>query len=99
MLGSRGSCSRSLDPCMRARPRSSATSSPSGCSVCRGAEAMDFTFTDEQRMIATAFRELLDDICSPTAARAAFEARTDESHARWARIVEMGLPGTLAPEA
>jgi alkylation response protein AidB-like acyl-CoA dehydrogenase len=60
---------------------------------------MDFTFTDEQRMMASAFRELLDDVCSPASIRASFEGRSDESHARWSRIVEMGLPGTLAPEA
>ena len=60
---------------------------------------MDFTFTDEQRMMASAFRELLDDVCSPVALRAAFEGRSDESLSRWARIVEMGLSGALAPES
>jgi alkylation response protein AidB-like acyl-CoA dehydrogenase len=60
---------------------------------------VDFTFTEEQRMMAAAFRELLDDVCSPAALRAAFEERSDDSAARWARIVEMGLPGALAPES
>lgn len=60
---------------------------------------MDFTFTEEQQMMAGAFRELLDDLCSPEALRAAAEKRGDESGARWARIAELGLPGVLAPEA
>lgn len=34
---------------------------------------MDFTFTDEQRMMSRALRELLDDVCSPAAIRAAAE--------------------------
>jgi alkylation response protein AidB-like acyl-CoA dehydrogenase len=60
---------------------------------------MDFTFTDEQKMMAAAFRELTDDLCSSAEIRAAFEGRKDESAARWSRIVEMGLPGLLAPES
>ena len=60
---------------------------------------MDFTFTEEQKMMATAFRELADDVCSAAEIRAAFEGRKDLSSERWARIVEMGLPGILAPES
>lgn len=60
---------------------------------------MDFTFTEEQQMMAGAFRELLDDLCAPEAIRAAAEGRSDEGAARWSRIAELGLPGVLAPES
>jgi hypothetical protein len=59
---------------------------------------MDFSSQDEQRMMASAFRELSMTSVRLLPFRAAFEGRSDESHARWSRIVEMGLPGTLAPE-
>lgn len=68
---------------------------------------MDFTFTEEQRMMATAVRELLDDVAAPAVLRAAAgAAELNEGPAaggddpqRWARLVELGLPGMLAPEA
>lgn len=60
---------------------------------------MDFTFTDEQQMMAGAFRELLDDLCAPAAIRAAAEGHSDDHATRWARIAELGLPGVLAPES
>ena len=68
---------------------------------------MDFTFTEEQRMMATAVRELLDDVAAPAVLRAAAGApELNEGPAeggndpqRWARLVELGLPGMLAPEA
>jgi alkylation response protein AidB-like acyl-CoA dehydrogenase len=60
---------------------------------------MDFTFTDEQRLMTSAFRELTDDICSGAEIRAAFERKTAATAARWARIAQMGLPGMLAPQA
>lgn len=60
---------------------------------------MDFTFSEEQQMMAGAFRELLDDLCAPEAIRAAAEGRSDVGAARWARIAELGLPGVLAPES
>ena len=95
---------------------------------------MDFTFTEEQRMMASEFRKLVDEICSPRLLRAAAEGRGDETggdfagrrgtgfhgadargadargddirgadacnaNARWHRLVELGLPGILAPEA
>ncbi len=67
---------------------------------------MDFTFTEEQRMMATAVRELLDDVAAPAVLRAAAGApELNEGPAaggddpqRWARLVELGLPGMLAPE-
>lgn len=68
---------------------------------------MDFTFTEEQRMMATAVRELLDDVAAPAVLRAAAGApELNEGPAeggndpqRWARLVELGLPGMLAPVA
>jgi alkylation response protein AidB-like acyl-CoA dehydrogenase len=60
---------------------------------------VDFTFTQEQQMMAAAFRELLDDVCSPAELRRAAEEKNDESASRWRRIAELGLPGLLAPES
>lgn len=62
---------------------------------------MDFTFTEEQRMMARALRELLDDVCTPAAVRAAAnsESAKSECTARWSRLSEMGLTGVLAPDA
>lgn len=60
---------------------------------------MDFTFTQEQQMMAAAFRELLDDVCSPTAIRHAAENPQNQDASRWTRIAELGLPGLLAPES
>jgi alkylation response protein AidB-like acyl-CoA dehydrogenase len=59
---------------------------------------MDFTFTEEQRMMASAFRALAEDLCSPAALRAAFEGRGDDAASRWRRLAELGLPGVLGPE-
>ena len=59
---------------------------------------MDFTFTEEQQMMAAAFRELLDELCAPAALRE-LAAGGGDPGARWARITELGLPGVLAPEA
>ena len=68
---------------------------------------MDFTFSEEQRMMAAAVRELLDDVCTPAQLRAAAgpaevgegtESGGDDP-ARWARLAELGLPGMLAPES
>lgn len=68
---------------------------------------MDFTFTEEQRMMATAVRELLDDVAAPVVLRAAAgapelaegPAAGGDDPTRWERLVELGLPGMLAPEA
>jgi len=60
---------------------------------------MDFTFSDEQRMMAGALRELLDDVCTPSAVRAAAEGAGALRIARWPKLAEMGLAGVLAPES
>ena len=69
---------------------------------------MDFTFTEEQRMMASTFRELVDEICSPRRLRATAEGTGDraggdrvdgdECEARWQQYAAMGLMGMLAPE-
>ena len=44
---------------------------------------MDFTFTDEQRLMTSSYRELTDDICSSAEMRAAFEGETGAAATRW----------------
>jgi len=60
---------------------------------------VDFTFSDEQRMMAASTRELLADVCSPAVLRAVAEGRDVSGAARWERYCELGLPGLLAPES
>ena len=71
---------------------------------------MDFTFTTEQRLMASSFRELAEAICSPQRLRAAAEDcsnATDaagtasaeaESQSRWRQFAAIGIAGVLAPE-
>jgi alkylation response protein AidB-like acyl-CoA dehydrogenase len=64
---------------------------------------MNFSFTEEQRMMAVAVRELANDIFSADKLRAAFEGAgqrvaADASAERWKRLCELGLMGVLAPE-
>ncbi len=58
---------------------------------------MDFTFSEEQRMMAAAFRELTADLCTPQALRALFEGHDTAAEERWNRLAELGLFGVLAP--
>jgi alkylation response protein AidB-like acyl-CoA dehydrogenase len=60
---------------------------------------MDFTFSDEQRMMAAALRELTEDLCSGSHLRALFEGREAGTEERWQRLAQMGLFGVRAPEA
>lgn len=60
---------------------------------------MNFTFTEEQRMMAGAFRELLEDICAPERIRALYDDTDASGSERWQRLTDMGLPGMLAREA
>ncbi len=60
---------------------------------------MDFTFSEEQRMMASALRELTADLCTPEALRALFEGRDTAAEERWNRLAELGLFGVLAPQA
>jgi alkylation response protein AidB-like acyl-CoA dehydrogenase len=60
---------------------------------------VDFTFSDEQKAMAAAVRELLADLCSPLALRKAYDDGAHAGNERWPRLVELGIPGMLAPEA
>ncbi len=60
---------------------------------------MDFTFTDEQKMMAAALRELTTDLCTPEVLRQRFEGAEAGAEARWQRLAELGLFGVLASPA
>ena len=60
---------------------------------------MDFTFTDEQRMIADTVRELLADRCTGADLRRLMESGEARDETRWTAIKEMGLTGLLVPES
>jgi alkylation response protein AidB-like acyl-CoA dehydrogenase len=60
---------------------------------------MDFTFSEEQRMMAAALRELSEDVCAPQHLRELFDGRDAGAEQRWRRLAEMGLFGVRAPEA
>ena len=60
---------------------------------------MDFTFTEEQRMMAAAFKELTADLCAPEVLRALFDGRDAGAEERWQRLAQLGLFGVRAPAA
>ncbi|PZQ46432.1 MAG: acyl-CoA dehydrogenase [Rhodovulum sulfidophilum] len=60
---------------------------------------MDFTFTEEQEMMAEVARALLAETCASAAFRALIDRGETFDPARWARLVELGLAGVLVPEA
>lgn len=60
---------------------------------------MNFTFSDEQIMMADVARQLLIDTCSPAALRQQMASGAARDDARWAAIAETGLTGVLAPDA
>jgi alkylation response protein AidB-like acyl-CoA dehydrogenase len=59
---------------------------------------MDFRFTDEQQMTASVVRDLLTDLCQPADLRRLMASGAARDENRWAKIVDMGLTGTLADE-
>lgn len=59
---------------------------------------MNFTFSDEQTMMADVARQVLLDTCGPEAWRAHMASDAARDETRWAAIVETGLTGVLAPE-
>src|SRR6185312_12166370 len=83
--------------------RSSATSSPSGCSACRGSEErMRFALSEDQAALREAVRELLRRECPPAAVRAGWPGpEADPARVRgiWAKLAEMGVLGAAVPEA
>lgn len=63
---------------------------------------MQFTFSEEQRMMAQALRAVLDDVCTGADLRRilnASQGSADRRSLRWQRLVELGLPGALAVES
>ena len=60
---------------------------------------MDFTFSEEQVMMAGVVRDLLESECPASALRQLMaEGKAHDDH-RWGRISELGLLGALVPEA
>lgn len=59
---------------------------------------MDFTFTEEQTMVAGMVRDLLDAECQASDLRTLMAAGSAHDSARWSRIVDLGLLGALVPE-
>jgi len=59
---------------------------------------MDFTFTEEQMMVAGMVRDLLDAECQASDLRTLMEAGSAHDAGRWNRIVDLGLLGALVPE-
>jgi Acyl-CoA dehydrogenase, C-terminal domain/Acyl-CoA dehydrogenase, N-terminal domain len=60
---------------------------------------MDFTLTDEQRMLAESLRGLLDAECTVPQLRRMLDMATARDAGRWRKLFELGLGGVLAPEA
>lgn len=60
---------------------------------------MNFTFTDDQRLMAEAARDILLDVCTPEHWRAQMASGDARDAARWSALGENGLFGVLAPEA
>lgn len=59
---------------------------------------MFFVHSEDQRQITEAARELLVENCTPEQLRKMLAAGTVQDPARWAQILEMGLPAMLASE-
>ncbi len=59
---------------------------------------MDFTFSEEQTMVAQVVGELLAAECSMAQLRKQMDAGLAFDTARWAKLCEMGLPGILIAE-
>jgi alkylation response protein AidB-like acyl-CoA dehydrogenase len=59
---------------------------------------MDFRLTDEQQMLSDTVSELFGDTCSGADLRRLLASGAARDGVRWQQIVEMGLPGLMAPE-
>jgi alkylation response protein AidB-like acyl-CoA dehydrogenase len=60
---------------------------------------MDFNLSEDVLMLAEAAGRMLSETCGPAERRALADSGRALDPARWAQIVEMGLPGMAAPEA
>lgn len=59
---------------------------------------MHFGFTEEERLFADTFRELLQRECTPAVVRRAWENETGRGEGLWQSMVELGIVGMSAPE-
>jgi alkylation response protein AidB-like acyl-CoA dehydrogenase len=57
-----------------------------------------FSFTDDQRLLASTLRDLLGKECPPSRVRAAWDDSTGHAGDVWAQIGTLGLLGLLLPE-
>lgn len=60
---------------------------------------MDFRFTEEQAMMASVVRDLLEAECQASALRQLMGAGKSRDEGRWEKIQGLGLLGALVPEA
>jgi alkylation response protein AidB-like acyl-CoA dehydrogenase len=60
---------------------------------------MRFAFTDDQKLNASALRDLLTKECTPTHVRAAWDSGAGHDVTLWSHLAEMGVFGMLVPEA
>jgi len=60
---------------------------------------MDFSFTEDQRLLQQTVRDFLEGACSVERLRSLWETETGRSPELWAELAEIGLPGLLVPEA
>src|SRR5579884_2269904 len=101
--GATGSCAPGRTRSRAARPRSSRTSWPSGCSACPGCveaveRAMNFGFTDDQQAIKRTAREFLSARYPAAAVRRLAEDERGFTDEQWAELVELGWAGVIVPE-
>lgn len=59
---------------------------------------MEFEFSEDQRLLASAVGGFLKGECSADWVRAQWETETGRSPEFWAQLAELGLPGLLVPE-
>jgi len=59
---------------------------------------MDFRLTDEQQMLAETVQAMFADSCTGADLRRLLDSGEARDAARWSQIVDMGLPGVMAPE-
>jgi alkylation response protein AidB-like acyl-CoA dehydrogenase len=60
---------------------------------------MDFRLTDEQQMLSETVSDLFGDLCTGADLHRLLASGEARDRARWERIVAMGLPGLMVPEA
>jgi alkylation response protein AidB-like acyl-CoA dehydrogenase len=58
-----------------------------------------FAFTEDQRTITQAARDMLVETCTPATMRKLLDSGAPRDETRWATIRDMGLIGMLAPES